>query len=188
MQWTVTSWVGIPAATTCTTCSHPASLHDLLPISGLQGCGRTECFCRAFTLEALDCRALNPQGDGGVLQCDGRHLPGGHHGQEVGGGRINWTENLATYDMALDDGGPKDVTIEPLVIPMPPARNRQVGGNHYRGRRIQPWDIWEAYNLSAFEGAIIKYLLRDKGNRLEDLKKARHTLDKLIEIEEGESE
>ena len=65
-----------------------------------------------------------------------------------------------------------------------PASSRQIGGDHYRKHRIQPWDIWEAYGLDAFTGAILKYLLRDKGNRLEDLKKPRHTLDKLIESEE----
>lgn len=67
-----------------------------------------------------------------------------------------------------------------------PARDRQVGGDHYAKRSIQPWDIWREYGLNAFEGAIVKYLLRwrDKGG-VEDLKKARHTLDRLIEIEEG---
>lgn len=65
------------------------------------------------------------------------------------------------------------------------ARDSQVGGDHYAKHAIQPWDIWEAYGLNAFEGAVIKYLLRhrDKGG-VEDLKKARHTLDRLIEVEE----
>ncbi len=67
------------------------------------------------------------------------------------------------------------------------ARAGQVGGDHYRQYRIQPWDIWQEYGLNAFEGAVLKYLLRRKGNRLEDLKKARHTLDRLIEIEEGDN-
>lgn len=65
------------------------------------------------------------------------------------------------------------------------ALRRQVGGNHYLGHRIQPWDIWQEYGLNAFEGAVLKYLLRRKGDRLEDLRKARHTLDRLIEIEEA---
>lgn len=64
------------------------------------------------------------------------------------------------------------------------ARSGQVGGDHYRQHQIQPWDIWQEYGLNAFEGAVLKYLLRRKGDRLEDLKKARHTLDRLIEIEE----
>lgn len=65
------------------------------------------------------------------------------------------------------------------------ARDSQVGGEHYAKHQIQVWDIWHEYGLGAFEGAILKYLLRNKGSRLQDLKKARHTLDRLIEIEEG---
>lgn len=68
---------------------------------------------------------------------------------------------------------------------MTDIRDAQVGGDHYRRHRIQPWDIWLEYGLNAFEGAILKYLLRRKGDRVEDLKKARHTLDRLIEIEEA---
>jgi len=65
------------------------------------------------------------------------------------------------------------------------ARDSQVGGDHYAKHTIQPWDIWEAYGLNAFEGAVIKYVLRHRDkNGVEDLKKARHTLDRLIEIEE----
>lgn len=62
----------------------------------------------------------------------------------------------------------------------------QVGGDHYVKRKIGPWDIWREYDMNAFEGAVLKYLLRwrDK-NGVEDLKKARHTLDKLIELEES---
>lgn len=66
------------------------------------------------------------------------------------------------------------------------AQDRQVGGDHYVKRKIQPWDIFEAYpDMDPFIAHIIPYLLRwrDKGG-LADLKKARHTLDRLIEIQE----
>lgn len=65
----------------------------------------------------------------------------------------------------------------------------QVGGDHYVKRKIGPWDIWAEYGMNAFEGAVLKYLLRwrDK-NGVEDLKKARHTLDKLIELEEAKGD
>ena len=58
---------------------------------------------------------------------------------------------------------------------------RQEGGNHYKEFAIQPWDIIDCYMLSFYEGNVIKYMLRTKGARLEDLKKARHYLDKLIQ-------
>jgi len=57
----------------------------------------------------------------------------------------------------------------------------QEGGNHYLEHDIQPWTIIDAYELNFYEGNIIKYILRDKGNRLQDLKKAQHYLTKLIE-------
>lgn len=98
------------------------------------------------------------------------------HLEDHGRGEIRWTDDVAVY--------PHRGAFKAVVASVP-ASERQVGGDHYRKFKIQPWDIWETYNLDAFTGAIIKYLLRDKGNRLEDLKKARHTLDKLIEIEEG---
>lgn len=66
------------------------------------------------------------------------------------------------------------------------VRGRQVGGDHYRKRKIQHWDIAEEYELTYFEGAVLKYILRHRDkNGVEDLKKALHTLEKLIEVEEG---
>lgn len=61
------------------------------------------------------------------------------------------------------------------------ANDRQVGGKHY-GKPIQHWDYVIAQNLGYFEGQITKYVSRwrDK-NGLEDLRKAQHFLDKLIE-------
>lgn len=72
-------------------------------------------------------------------------------------------------------------------LPHPPASERQVGGDHYRRFKIQPWDVIDEYDLSFYAGNCLKYLLRAgrKGSRLEDLKKARHYLDKMIELEEG---
>lgn len=64
---------------------------------------------------------------------------------------------------------------------------RQVGGSHYRDMPIQPWDIIDAFGLGFYDGNALKYLLRAgrKGSRLEDLRKCRHYLDKLIELEGG---
>ncbi len=59
--------------------------------------------------------------------------------------------------------------------------NKQIGGDHYLKHVIQPWDIIDEYHLNFYEGNVLKYLLRNKGSRLEDLEKAKHYLDKLIE-------
>jgi hypothetical protein len=68
------------------------------------------------------------------------------------------------------------------------ANEIQVGGTHYKGKTIQPWDYIAANDIGYFEGNIIKYVSRwrDKGG-VDDLKKARHYLDKLIELNTPEA-
>lgn len=64
------------------------------------------------------------------------------------------------------------------------ANDRQEGGDHYKSP-LQHWDIVVLCGLDYFVGNITKYLFRyKKKNGLEDLKKARHYLDKLVEVEE----
>lgn len=73
----------------------------------------------------------------------------------------------------------------------------QVGGDHYISLAVQPWDAMSAWlSCEGFagylRGNVLKYMARLKGDRqgrLDDLRKARHYLDKLIgEIEEGNLE
>jgi hypothetical protein len=63
------------------------------------------------------------------------------------------------------------------------ANAQQVGGAHYAVKAIQPWDYIIANNLGYLEGNVVKYVSRwkDKGG-VEDLKKAQHYLQKLIEV------
>ena len=79
-----------------------------------------------------------------------------------------------------------------MSIPMPVKKNKQMskaneiqhGGEHYKLKTIQPWDFIIANNLGFLEGNAIKYLVRwrEKGG-VEDLKKAQHYVEKLIEVE-----
>jgi hypothetical protein len=83
----------------------------------------------------------------------------------------------------------------PLVVshaPVPPrvdsakAKDAQIGGDHYVTLSVQPWAAMESWmTVEEFRGFLlgcaIKRLARTKGERLEDLKKARHELDRLIE-------
>lgn len=64
------------------------------------------------------------------------------------------------------------------------ALTRQEGGNHYKGMVIQPVEFIHRNGIGFVEGCVIKYVSRwrSKGG-LEDLKKARHFLDLLIELE-----
>jgi hypothetical protein len=63
------------------------------------------------------------------------------------------------------------------------ANEQQVGGAHYATKAIQPWDFIIANNLGYLEGNVVKYVSRwkDKGG-VQDLKKAQHYLQKLIEV------
>lgn len=70
---------------------------------------------------------------------------------------------------------------------MEQTRLTQVGGDHYRSKGLQPWDVMKAwFSSTEFQGFLIgnvlKYVCRFKDkNGVEDLRKARHYLDKLIE-------
>jgi hypothetical protein len=64
------------------------------------------------------------------------------------------------------------------------ARAVQIGGDHYKKFAIQPIDFIEANGLSYSVGNIIKYCVRYQSkNGVQDLRKARHYLDMLIERE-----
>ena len=63
----------------------------------------------------------------------------------------------------------------------------QVGGSHYRNMRIQPIEFIHANKLGFIEGCCIKYLCRHKSKGgAEDLRKAIHYLELLIQQQYGE--
>jgi hypothetical protein len=115
------------------------------------------------------CRAelLSAAAGGDNLRCDGEvtdeavHIE--DHWAAVGseGNVIRWTDAVAVY----------------------PTRDAQVGGEHYKKFAIHPWDVWEEYGLDPWLANCVKYLLRagHKGPKVEDLRKARHYLDRAIE-------
>ena len=64
------------------------------------------------------------------------------------------------------------------------ALDTQIGGNHYKRYAIQPVEFIYRNNLDFLTGICIKYLCRRKDkNGKEDLLKARHYIDMLIELE-----
>ena len=71
---------------------------------------------------------------------------------------------------------------------MTSAFSEQVGGSHYREVVIQPVEYIMANGIPYCEGNVIKYVTRwrRKGG-LDDLRKARHYLDLLIEHEESDN-
>lgn len=64
------------------------------------------------------------------------------------------------------------------------ALETQVGGNHYKDLKIQPIEFIHANNIPFCEANAIKYLCRWRHkNGKQDLLKARHYIDLLIELE-----
>ena len=70
------------------------------------------------------------------------------------------------------------------------ANNKQHGGTHYKKYgNLQPWDVVVQWELGYLEGTALKYIARwrDK-NGIEDIQKAIHFLEKLIEVEKAKQE
>lgn len=66
------------------------------------------------------------------------------------------------------------------------ALSIQVGGGHYKTLPIQPVEFCHANKIPFLEGSVIKYVVRHRNkNGKQDLEKARHFIDLLIELEYG---
>lgn len=67
------------------------------------------------------------------------------------------------------------------------ALGKQVAGNHYKNKAIQPVEYIHANNLGFLEGCIVKRITRwrDKPaeSKFQDLEKIKHEVDLLIELE-----
>lgn len=65
---------------------------------------------------------------------------------------------------------------------MSQAINTQIGGGHYKDMAIQPIEYTLANALGFCEGNVVKYVSRyQHKNGVEDLEKAKHYLELLIE-------
>lgn len=68
------------------------------------------------------------------------------------------------------------------------AREQQYGGSHYKKMNIQPWDVIDSWpqsqQIGFYRGNALKYLMRagSKDDPMQEIQKARHYLDKLIEL------
>lgn len=67
------------------------------------------------------------------------------------------------------------------------AMDKQVGGSHYKKMKIQVVEFCHKNNIPFNEGCAIKYLCRwREKDGIKDLKKAKHYIDMIIEMEEME--
>jgi hypothetical protein len=68
------------------------------------------------------------------------------------------------------------------------ANTRQVAGDHYKKMRTQPWDVVDQgpkeQAIGFYRYNALKYVMRagEKGDFKEDIQKAQHYLQKLLEI------
>lgn len=64
------------------------------------------------------------------------------------------------------------------------ALDNQVGGSHYKNMAIQPIEYIYANNMPFIEASILKYISRWRNkNGIQDLMKAKHFIELLIELE-----
>ena len=62
------------------------------------------------------------------------------------------------------------------------ATNVQMDGEHYKNKAIQPMEYIIANKLSFCLGNVVKYITRDKVNKVQDLLKAKHYIDLELEL------
>lgn len=68
------------------------------------------------------------------------------------------------------------------------ARDRQVGGDHYKRMDIEPWDVVDTWPLEQrigyYRGGALKYLMRmgSKDQLAEEIGKGQHYMEKLLEL------
>ena len=163
----------------CLVCECPSFEPDLCHYGHIPG-------CKHLVDHDARCQARYERPSVGRVRCiEEEHPPGGVHRAQhptLPGTFVSWPDQEAIYPVANPD------RIQASIAELEPtARDTQVGGNHYKKFKIQPWDVIDEYGLTFYAGNALKYLLRAgrKGVALEDLKKARHYLDRMIEIEES---
>jgi len=94
-----------------------------------------------------------------------------------------WKESLVTRPEKALDEMVKDA--EELDLYEEKARDKMIGGDHYRQGGIQPIEYIHANNLSFCEGNVIKYISRWRyKDGLKDLEKAKHYIELLMELED----
>jgi Protein of unknwon function (DUF3310) len=146
------------------------------------------CTCDRWSLYGLKrCKATYYSPSAGLVRCIEENCPpGGSHRAKhptMPATFIAFHDHEAAYPLEAQ----VQENHEKEVLKGGGARHGQVGGDHYRKHKIQPWDVWDEYDLDRYRANAVKYLLRagDKGPAVEDLRKALHYIEKAIEREEG---
>lgn len=68
------------------------------------------------------------------------------------------------------------------------ANQKQVGGDHYKNMGVEPWDVVDTWpieqRIGAYRHGALKYLMRmgSKDENVQEIKKAGHYIEKLVEV------
>tara|TARA_R100000995_G_scaffold82959_2_gene57812 strand:+ start:1307 stop:1594 length:288 start_codon:yes stop_codon:yes gene_type:complete len=65
------------------------------------------------------------------------------------------------------------------------ATQKQVNGSHYKNKGIQPLEYILSNKLSYCLGNVVKYVTRNKEDKVQDLLKAKHYIDLELELVHG---
>jgi len=86
---------------------------------------------------------------------------------------------------AIEEGKARKAELERVERNI--ALETQVGGSHYASMKIQPIEYSMANEMNPLQHTAIKYISRykSKGTPIEDLRKAIHSLELLIQFEEN---
>jgi len=98
---------------------------------------------------------------------------------------IDYPEDFKAGDWRVVDELPEhpmNVMEWHATAPKEGVLDTQIGGSHYKDMKIQPVEFIVANDIPYREGGAIKYICRHKNkNGVEDLKKAVHYLEMIIE-------
>ncbi len=68
------------------------------------------------------------------------------------------------------------------------AKDRQVGGDHYKNMAVEPWDVVDTWpreqRIGYYRGGALKYIMRmgSKDVSAQEIAKAQHYIQKLLEV------
>lgn len=102
--------------------------------------------------------------------------------------QLREAEILAAYPGQFKLNDKKTDEWEPGMALPKRAHDRQVAGEHYKRMDIQPWDVVDygpkQQAIGFYRYNALKYIMRagEKGDFKEDIAKAQHYLEKLLEI------
>ena len=97
-------------------------------------------------------------------------------------------EILASFPEGSKFLGDHNRASEVLKPRMKVANSKQIGGSHYKKMDVQPWDVIDygprEQAIGFYRYNALKYVMRagEKGAFKEDIAKAQHYLEKLLEI------